>query len=861
MDPREYDLAFFHREGMHRRVCRHCGHAFWTLGDHDRCQEAPCQEYAFVGHSPFRRPYAVDEMREAYLRFFERRGHTRLARYPVVARWRNDVFFTQASVYDFQPWVTSGAIPPPANPLTISQPCLRFVDLEEVGRSGRHFTLFEMMAHHAFNRPDHEVYFKDRCTALCHELLTEEFGVDPRAITYKEEEWEGGGNLGPSLSVGVGGLEVATLVFMEYIREGDRIRPMPITVVDTGYGLERYTWISQGTKTAYEAVFAGPYEELRQSLPAYEASVVIDHARALNFMLTDGVVPSNAKEGYFARLLIRRALRLLARAGDPVDLIAVIDRVGRDLARTFPEIGRHRDDRDQILAAEIERFREAIERARPILRRQEERLAAQGRSPGTEELVEWYDSLGIPPDVAAGLLQRPPPVPENFYQLAADRHAQEAPANDYQERGDGLPEVPATVPPTEVGYPLDPYTLTFDARVVWAEGPFVVLDRTYFYPTGGGQLHDTGTLGDAAVVDVVRRGPHVLHRLDRAATARVGERQHGRIDAARRTQLMQHHTATHIINGTLRTMLGPHVWQAGAYKGPELARIDVTHYRPLSDEELWALERRINEVVRENHPVRSYFEPRTEAERRFGFTLYQGGAVPGKELRIVEIEGVDVEACGGTHCTHTSEVGAIDILSVERIQDGVLRLTYASGLRALELRRERDRALREAARQLGVPPERVPEGVQRLLEERDAARRQEQERRREGLDEVARRLLDDPAATVTDGGRTVVAATVELDRKGLGELSRRICAIPGRVAVLAATGDGRGTLFVGSSAPERSAVAILGTAMPLFAGKGGGNPSAATAVGEPGEPLRRALATAREAALRGRIPPPAAGGG
>ncbi len=234
MDPGEYDLSIFHRLGMARRVCSSCGHAFWTLGEHSRCQEAPCTPYGFIGRPIFQRSYALAEMREAYLSFFERHGHTRLRRYPVVARWRNDVFFTQASIYDFQPWVTSGAIPPPANPLTISQPCLRFIDLEEVGRSGRHFTLFEMMAHHAFNRPDHEVYFKDRCVELCHELLAGELGTDPRAITYKEEEWEGGGNLGPSLSVGVAGLELATLVFMEYVRDGERLAPMPLTVVDTG---------------------------------------------------------------------------------------------------------------------------------------------------------------------------------------------------------------------------------------------------------------------------------------------------------------------------------------------------------------------------------------------------------------------------------------------------------------------------------------------------------------------------------------------------------------------------------------------------------------------------------------------------
>ncbi|NNN16819.1 MAG: alanine--tRNA ligase [Thermoplasmata archaeon] len=847
MDPSEYDLAFFHREGFQRRTCTECGSAFWTLGDHTRCQEAPCAPYAFIGHPGFRRSYSMHEMREAYLGYFEHRGHTRIGRYPTVARWRNDVFFTQASIYDFQPWVTSGAIPPPANPLTISQPCLRFIDIDDVGVSGRHFTEFEMMAHHAFNRPDHEVYFKDRCVELCHGLLGE-LGADPRAITYKEETWEGGGNLGPSLSVGLAGLELATLVFMEYVRDANGIRPMPMTVVDTGYGLERFVWMSHGTKTAYEPVFGAPYEELRRTLAPREAAIVIDHARTLSYMLTDGVVPSNSKEGYFARLLIRRGLRVLARVPEAPDLISVIERVAREVAHDYPEVGAHRDDRDRLLTAEIERYGEALERARPMLRRQEERAVASGGRITEENLVEWYDSLGVPPEVAVTLISNPPVVPTDFYSKVASRHEQETPTGDYVEHSESLPEIPAAIAATEVLYYLDPYTLSFDAHVLWTAGPFVVLDRTYFYPTGGGQVHDTGHLGEIAVTDVLRKGPWVLHRLDAPIPFRVGDRIHGTIDRARRVQLMQHHTATHLLNGALRETLGPHVWQAGAYKGTEAARIDITHYRPLTRDELRRVERRVNEIVREDRPVKSYFESRNEAERRFGFTLYQGGAVPGKELRIVDIGDFDVEACGGTHCTHTSEVGAVALLGVERIQDGIVRLTYASGERALDLRDEHEEVLREAARRLHVPLEKIPEGIDRLLSEVEASRRAEKGRRGDDLRAVADRLSTDPGNSETAGSRTIVHARIDLDRNELMELSRLLTRLPGRVALLASEREDKGTLFVGSSDPMVAADALLRLALPIFEGRGGGNRSAATAVGEPGAPLEAALEAARRGA-------------
>ena len=158
----EYQLDYFKDQGLTRKICKSCGSAFWTRdSSREVCGDAPCEPYSFIGNPVFT-CHTVDEMREAYLSFFEKNGHTRIERYPVAARWRDDIYLTIASIADFQPFVTGGIVPPPANPLTISQPCIRLNDLDSVGRSGRHLTTFEMLAHHAFNTPDEEIYWKDR---------------------------------------------------------------------------------------------------------------------------------------------------------------------------------------------------------------------------------------------------------------------------------------------------------------------------------------------------------------------------------------------------------------------------------------------------------------------------------------------------------------------------------------------------------------------------------------------------------------------------------------------------------------------------------------------------------------------------
>ena len=260
-----YKAALFKREGFERRQCQSCGRTFWTLkSGRKTCGDTPCDEYAFIGKPPTKRKYSLAGIERAFLKFFERRGHEVIKRYPVVARWRDDIFLTIASIADFQPWVTSGLVPPPANPLVVSQPSIRLKDIDNVGRSGRHFTLFFMGGHHAFNSRRERIYWNDETVALCHEFLTKDLGIPPDEISYIQDFWEGGGNAGEDFEVNVRGLELATLVFMQYVSKDGKYAPLPLKIVDTGYGLERLAWISQGVASSYETIFKPVVEQLRK---------------------------------------------------------------------------------------------------------------------------------------------------------------------------------------------------------------------------------------------------------------------------------------------------------------------------------------------------------------------------------------------------------------------------------------------------------------------------------------------------------------------------------------------------------------------------------------------------------------------
>jgi len=913
----EYHVPFFDEFGYVRKHCPICGEYFWTQNpDQKTCEESTpegCAPLTFINNPPTRRRYNFQKMREAFLSFFEKRGHVRVKPYPVVARWRDDLYFTSASIVDFQPYVTNGVTPPPANPLVISQPCIRFVDVDNVGPTfGRHLTIFEMGGHHAFNYPDKEIYWKDQTVRYHHEFVTKELGVKSEEVIYKEDVWSGGGNAGPDLETVIRGLELATLVFMKFKVVNDEFVELPIRTVDTGYGIERYTWLSQGSLSCFHAVY-GPIlnkvlkmasvsrvdnkllarvaelsgamilkkiadrsevrkkvaeqvelsiDELNKTLlPVENAFAVVDHTRCLAFMLAEGIVPSNVSEGYLTRLMLRRTYRLLRMLAIEEKLLDIIDMQIVSWSQDFPRLKEMRDNILEILSVEQDKFKQTLNRGRLLVKRITQDLKAKGLSEiPTETLIELYDSHGLPPEVVKetgegeGFRVK---VPENFYAEVAERHIQAPPPRE-MEKIEGLEALVSDLPETRMLYYEDAYLTEFKAKVLRVlNNKYVVLEKTAFYPEGGGQPADHGYLKfdktKLEVVDVQKIGNVIVHVI-KGSAPKEGEKVIGFIDWEKRNSLMKHHTGTHVIMGAARRVLGEHVWQSGAQKDVERTRLDISHFRRLTLEEIHEIERLANQAIAQKIPVETAWMPREEAEKRYGFRLYQGGVVPGRKIRVVKSGEWEVEACGGTHLKNTGEIGFIKIVHTERIQDGVERIIFSAGSPALKAVQENEKSLWKLSELLNAPIEKLNKTAERLVKEWKEARRE----KKRLLEEIAKREAAKPEAraeerkTIPIKGVKYVAQQfeqVDVDRmiKTASEVVKRN---PEVVAVFYGVDKktARIVVMAGKEAVNRgiNSREIAGEAASVLGGGGSGRPDFAQGGGTLVKKMSGALAKAEE---------------
>jgi alanyl-tRNA synthetase len=756
-----------------------------------------------------------------------------------------------------------------------------------------------MGGHHAFNSEDNQVYWDEETLKYCHDFITH-LGIDEKEITFIESWWEGGGNAGPCYEVCVRGVELATLVFIQYrtLPWGEK-EEIPLKIVDTGYGLERFAWISQGTPTAYDAAF-GPVikqlqemagvklnhhilgenaqvagmmdiediadlkilrsrvaerlgitlEELKEATEPMEAIYVIaDHTRCLAFMLADGVIPSNVKEGYLARLILRRTIRFVKKLGLKESLGDIMNIQLNFLSQTYPEIRNHQESILKIIKLEEKRYKKTISKGRQMVKKTIKHLKKDKKDEmPLETLIKLYDSQGLPPDTVAEIardLDFTVNVPDNFYTLVAEQHSEE----EVEEEA----PVELDYPETTLLFYDEPHETKFSARFLGLYENNVILDRTLFYPEGGGQPSDVGFLDTGEekirVLHTEKLDGIVLHKVKEEKLEklkhRVGSSLRGSIDWNRRISLARNHTATHLLVAAARKVLGDHIWQAGAQKGVKKSRIDLSHYQRISEEELHEIELIANRWVMENIPVNIEWMNRTEAEKKYGFILYQGGVVPGSSIRVVQISGVDVQACAGTHCDQTGQIGLIKINRTERIQDGVERLEFSAGEAAVKSMQINDALLQDSAAVFKVEPNQLPKTSERFFTEWKAFKNEIGR-----LKSQMAKLKTDSLIDQTENINSLSFLSDEIDAD-ISELVKMVTQLTGDGGVdLVVLGNGDGKI-AGAASPKAidrgvKINEIIKQAAKIMGGGGGGKPHLAQGAGRKADKLPEALNFVRE---------------
>ncbi len=893
-----YMVEIFDKLGYKKQTCKTCGQEFYSQVDRDTCGDAPCDEYEFIANPATDKPYNLYEIQKVFKEFLESEGHVAIDRYPVLAkRWRDDVFLVGASIFCFQPWVTSGLVKPPANPLEIAQPSIRLNDVDNVGRTGRHMTCFTMGSHTVINKEDEFIYWEDETIRLCHEFFAH-IGINTEEITFIKSWWSGGGNEGPCYEVCCRGVELATLVFIQYetLENGDK-KEIPIKVVDTGYGLERIAWISQGTPTAYDACFApvvdklkeltgveinediqgrnaqiagmmdiediGDLKELRSQVaeslnltldeylkaaePMEAIYIVADHTRCLAFMLADGIIPSNVKEGYLARLVLRRTIRFMKDLNMKESLADVMAIQLDFLSKFYPEIRNSEQHIMNIIALEEERYATTVKKGKSIVKRSIKRLKKEGKSEmPLEMLIDLYDAHGIPPETVVEMAgdNFTVNVPDNFFTQVAGAHE--------KDTADKKDTFKVDYPETDLLFYKDFYQKDFEAEVlglvVKDNVQCLIFDKTTFYPEGGGQPSDIGEVsidGNSFKITYAEKINNVvLHHVDGDIDdGVVGKKANGTIDWTRRMTLARHHTGTHLVIAAARKVLGQHIWQAGSQNSLTRARIDLSHYKRITQDELNEIEKLANEYVMENIDLDIQFHTRDEAQELYGFILYQGGIVPGKNIRVVKIPGVDVQACAGTHVLRTGVVGPIKINKTERVQDGVERIDFSAGLAAIDSMQHDGKILRESSAIFKVENDQLPKTCDRFFNEWKS-QKNEIDRLKSEIASLKMNSLADEYDEIN--GLKVVHQQIDSDIKELQKMATDFTD-NGKADVVIMGNSGGKIVGAASQNAIDSGVKIneiIKTAAGILGGGGGGRLTLAQGAGKNADKMSEAIQTA-----------------
>jgi len=865
-----------------------------------------------------------EEIRDTYLSFFTERGHVLEPSASLIpAPDDTSTLLTVAGMQPFKPYFR-GQAEPPSSRICSVQRCFRTPDIEEVGKTKRHLTFFEMLGNWSFGD-----YFKEESIAWGWELSLDGFGLDPERIWVtvfkgdeelglgpdteaieiwkaqgvpeerivplprKENFWQAGptGPCGPCSEMYLdrgeefGGsddrpgddtdrfLEYWNHVFMTYeLGEDGSLTPLPKKNIDTGMGLERMAAVLQDVPSVFETDLFRPLVELAEELSGRSYGedfkttramrIIADHSRGTVNLIADGVVPSNEDRGYVLRRIMRRAIQQGRVLGlEPPYLERFAERAVETLGGVYPHLAGERDTVMRWVRDEEQSFGRTLERGTELLAR----LIAEAKEQNTswidaDDAFQLHDTYGFPYDLTKELLaDEGLAVDDEGFEALMERQRARARGGFEQwvdDRHDAVIQFVSEAPPsTFVGYErLAAQTAVAAARPLPDGGSVLVkLEESPFYAEGGGQVADSGVVSwngsEAGVEDVYRVGDDQVIRVAAPEPLDAGQAVTARVDHELRHATMRNHTATHLLHAALREQLGTHVRQAGSAVRPDKLRFDFTHGSPLSADELREIEDRVNDRIKASRPVRALHMGRADAEAMGAMALF--GEKYGEWVRVIEVDDVSRELCGGTHVANTAEAGIFAIVSEGSSAANVRRIEALTGPAAIDWYRRRSDELAEAGALLGSRRDTLA-AARRAAERLEELEAKVAELGRREAGEEAERLR---GAGEEIAGIRVIASESSGDQRALLDLADRIKSRLGDAAVVLGGADDGKVALVASftkSAVERglSASEVIREAAGVIGGGGGGRDDVAQAGGREPERLGAALEAAREAIRR-----------
>ena len=860
------------------------------------------------------KPFGLNELREMFLSFFETKGHLRLPSFSLIPQNDASLLLINSGMAPMKPFFT-GEQEPPRHRVTTCQKCIRTGDIENIGKTARHGTYFEMLGNFSFGD-----YFKRDAIHWAWEFLTspewvgleadrlypsvfagnettpaddeafriwnEEIGIPAeRIFKFGKEDnfWEhGSGPCGPCSEIyydrgeqwGCGKpgctvgcdcdryIEVWNVVFSQFDNDGENhYTELKQKNIDTGMGLERLACVCQGVPSLFDVdtvmnitrkvteITGASYGQSHAT--DVSLRVITDHIRSATFMICDGVLPSNEGRGYVLRRLLRRAARhgKLLGVNDPF-LYTVCDTVIHENEGHYPELRERQDYITKVIRVEEENFAKTIDGGLKIFNDMLSEHKAKGESTFSgADAFKLYDTYGFPIDLTLEMVEEQGmKLDEAEFHKQMDEQRQRA-RKAREALGDlgwaGV-EFGKDVPETEfVGYD---HTAIDDAKVValvveneQAEEvmsgveAIVVLDKTPFYAEMGGQVADHGTISADGVTfqvtDVQKnKGGKYMHtgKLTQGVL-KVGDTVSASIDVKRRKAVMRAHSATHLLDKALRTVLGDHVHQAGSLVEEDRLRFDFTHFSALTAEELAKVSAMVNEAVLEGYDIHTDVLPIEEAKKKGAIALF--GEKYGDTVRVVDMgEGYSVEFCGGTHLDNTAKVGVFHISSEFSVASGVRRIEATTGQASLDVMNRNQEMLFQAAAALKAKPGELREKAeQTMLEVKTLHQMVEKFKAKESAGEADRFLF---GARQVGELKVLTATIADADANKLRQMGDMLRDKAPNVVAVLATVNGEKITFLAVCGKEAVAKGIkageiIKNVTAICGGKGGGKPDSA----------------------------------